>query len=149
MERNTIFTEIQRLRQVEWRQARQLALRTRQWDRLIQGELRRFAQTMWDGRRYLPWLGRHSYRLRSQHGDGTLAWWVEKDIPPYDRYLCAAYLVQLTLDRDGQPSVTVHSGNGVYPVAALDADHLEIALTRAAKDAPLTIPRNMGAALDP
>jgi hypothetical protein len=74
---------------------------------------------------------------------------VEHDIPPYDRYRCAAYRVELSLTDDDRPALSVESGAGMYPVTPLSREALEAALARAGQDPPLVVPREMGEALDP
>jgi hypothetical protein len=76
-------------------------------------------------------------------------WWVEHDIPPYDKYLCVAYRVQLTPDDRCEPVLTVQSRDVVYPVDPLTKANLDMALAQAGADSPLVISRKMGEASDP
>jgi hypothetical protein len=89
------------------------------------------------------------HRVRHKTGPDSYVWWVEHDIPPYDRYRCAAYRVELSLTDQNQPALRVESGAGVYPVTPLSREALEAALARAGQDPPLVILREMGEALDP
>lgn len=118
------------------------------WDSVINRELRRFAQYVWPNTRLLGLVPIHSYRLRKQHELETIVWWIERDIPPFDRYRCEAYRVELSLPAPDQPQLVVRSGISAYPVAPISMDDLRAALARAAADTPLVIPRQFGSALD-
>lgn len=126
-----------------------LAKLASRWDSAITRELRRFAQYLWPGARLLGLVPIHSYRLRKQHELETIVWWVERDIPPYDRYRCEAYRVELSLERPGQPRLVVRSGFSAYPVVPISMEGIKSALVRAGLDSPLVIRRQFGSALDP
>ena len=78
-----------------------------------------------------------------------MIWWVERDIPPYDRYRCEVYSVELAIGERGQVRLSVMSGEEEYPVEPTDERTLVSALILASKDDPMIVPRQMGAALDP
>jgi hypothetical protein len=88
------------------------------------------------------------HRVRHKAVGGGYLWWVEHDMPPYDRYRCAAYQVELRLTDHKRPALDVVSGAGVYPVTPLSPEALEAALARAGQDPPLVILREMGEALE-
>ncbi len=118
-------------------------------DRVINRELRRFAQYLWPNTRLLGLFPIHSYRLRKRFELETIAWWVERDIPPLDRYRCEAYRVELSLVGSDQPALVVRSGLSAYPVVPISLEGLKTALVRAGADTPLLIRRQFGPALDP
>ena len=120
----------------------------RQWDHRIRRELYRFAQRQWPEVRLLG-LPIHRYRLRKQFEPGTFMWWVELDIPPFDRYRCEAYRVELSLAGPDQPRLVVRTGIYTYPVAPMSMRELKTVLVRAGADPPLVIRREFGPALDP
>lgn len=121
----------------------------RQWDAIIHDELRQAADDLWPAEYFLGLLPVRRYRLRRQATYDAVTWWVEYDLPPYDRYQCAAYQVHLTLDEGKKPYLTVQSGQAVYPVNPLTTQMLNTTLNRAISDPPLIISRRMGLALDP
>ena len=119
------------------------------WDNAITRELRRFAQYLWPNTRLLGLIPIHSYRLRKQLESETIVWWVERDIPPFDRYRCEAYRVELSLAGPDQPRLVVRSSISAYPVIPIGVESLKTALVRAGADTPLVIRRQFGPALDP
>jgi hypothetical protein len=119
------------------------------WGILIQTELHRLAEIRWPDSHLLGVIPVRRHRVRHKTGAGSYVWWVEHDIPPYDKYQCAAYRVELSLANHDRPALSVESGTGMYPVSPLSREALEAALARAGQDAPLVIPREMGEALDP
>jgi hypothetical protein len=119
------------------------------WDRVINRELRRFAQYLWPNTHLLGLVPIHSYRLRTRFEVETISWWVERDIPPLDRYRCEAYRVELSLVGSDQPTLVVRSGLSAYPIVPISLEGLKIALIRAGADTPLLIRRQFGPALDP
>lgn len=119
------------------------------WDKAIRTGLQQLAQTLWPDAHLLGMIPRHRYRLRHRMTSESYVWWVEHDIPPYDRYWCAAYCVQLTLDDQGLPVLRVQSGAGDEVVTPLTPETLAVALARGGEHLPLLIPRQMGRALDP
>lgn len=121
----------------------------RHWDSGIRLELHRFAQFLWPDARLLGLVPIRSYRLRKQQEAEMIVWWVERDIPPYDRHRCEAYRVELSLPDIDKPHLIVRSGTSIYPVATSDIDGLKLALVQAGADRPLVIHRQFGPALDP
>jgi hypothetical protein len=119
------------------------------WDPTIRRMLHRFARRQWPDEHLLGLIPVHRYRLRKQVEPGIYRWWVEHDIPPYDRFQCAAYQVEMILNGPDQPQLILHSGEAVYPVAPLTAEKLADAFARMRADAPLIIHRQFGPALDP
>jgi len=121
----------------------------RHWNAGIRHELRQFAQFLWPDARLLGLVHIHSYRLRKQLESETIVWWVERDIPPFDRYRCEAYRVELSLAGSDQPTLFVRSGISAYPVVPMSVEGLKTALVRAGADTPLVIQRQFGPAFDP
>lgn len=121
----------------------------REWNRVIRRELHHFAQNRWPNAHFLGIFSFHTYRLRKQHDRGVFAWWVERDIPPYDRYRCEAFRVELRCAKSGQPRLLVRTGSSVYRISSITQEALYTTLARADADAPLLIQRQFGPALDP
>jgi hypothetical protein len=119
-----------------------------QWDHTVRSELQRLAHALWPNGHALGLLPVHRVRLRHHVEGEAWAWWIERDIPPYDLYHCEAYRVTLALDAGNEPVLTVESGAGAYQVAPLTAAALEAALAQAGEDPPLVIPRAMGEVVD-
>jgi len=130
-------------------QTHHLAEIAHRWDGGIRRELRRFAQHLWPDTHLLGLVPLHSFRLRKQLESETMVWWVERDIPPFDRYRCEAYRVELSLARLDQPRLAVRSGISAYPVDPMSEEGLKTALVRAGADIPLVIRRQFGPAQDP
>lgn len=129
---------------------RQHALVTlgRQWDHTVRAELRDLADALWPNGHVLGAVPVHAYRLRHHFAAQEWVWWIEHDIPPYDRYHCAAYRVTLSLGEANEPVLSVEGGDGAERVAPLTRDALEAALERAGQGAPLVIPRAFGEAIE-
>jgi hypothetical protein len=121
----------------------------RHWDSGIRRELRRFAQYLWPDTHLLGLVPLHGYRLRKRLESETLIWWVERDIPPYDRYRCEAYSVELNLAGPAQPQLVVRTGISAYPILPISMEGLKITLVQAGADTPLVIRREFEPALDP
>ena len=136
-------------KETELTQTHPLTKLASRWDSVINRELRRFAQYLWPTTRLLGLIPLHSYRLRKRFESETIVWWVERDIPPFDRYRCEAYRVELSLTEPDQPRLVVRSGISVYPVFPINMKELKITLVRAGADTPLLIRRQFGPALDP
>ncbi|MDD5467334.1 MAG: hypothetical protein PHS96_05980 [Anaerolineales bacterium] len=134
----------------EWsiRQHRRLSAYARQWDWPIRNVLKQLGRSKWPEKRRLGLLPDPMTRVRSELTPEKAVWWVEHDIPPYDRFRCAAYSVELEMDGEGQPRVVVRSGGGSYPLDELGIHALRTVLVRAAQDLPAIIPRRMGPAFD-
>lgn len=130
-------------------QTHHLAEMAHRWDGGIRRELRRFAQHLWPDTHLLGLVPLHSFRFRKQLESETMVWWVERDIPPYDRYRCEAYRVELSLAGPDQPRLVVRSGIAAYPVFPMTIESLNTALVQAGADTPLLIRREFGTALDP
>jgi hypothetical protein len=119
------------------------------WDRAVRRELHRFAQVRWPDVWLAGLIPIHLYRLRTQLEPGTFVWWVERDIPPFDRYRCEAYRVELSLAGPDQPRLVVRTSISAYPVVPISVEGLKITLVRAGADTPLVIHRQFGPAQDP
>lgn len=126
----------------------QLIKISHQWDSRIRHQLQRFAQDHWHGVHLMGLIPVHSFRTRRQLVGGKIIWWVEHDIPPYDRYRCEAFQVELSLTRADQPRLLVRTGSAAYQVAPLNLEGLRAALQRAGKDKPLITHRQFGLARD-
>jgi hypothetical protein len=121
----------------------------RLWDRTVRSELHRFADMHWPQHGWHKWISIPSYRLRQELHDEEVVWWVEQDIPPGDRFRCAAYRVHLRLAERDVPVACVQSGSRVIPVIPMSRANLHTALAEVQHDPALIIPRQMGDALDP
>jgi len=149
MEKPGTFAEIRNHRLADSTRAYEIERQARRWDKMVRRELSSFARALWPAEHESSWPRPRSYRLRKQSEPNRFIWWVERDIPPYDRYRCVAYRVQLSGNGQGHPMLIVQSGEGEYPVVPADESGLEVAFLQASQDDPLIIPRRMGAALDP
>jgi hypothetical protein len=119
------------------------------WDGPIQKALTRLAQVLWPVEYMWGIIPIRAYRLRCQQSDPvTYVWWIEHDIPPYDKYECAAYRVQLTLNDQLQPVLRVESGGATYQVESPTVEELETTVAKGGQDIPLIIPRVMGIVKD-
>jgi hypothetical protein len=135
--------------QIKKQQVHQLIELARQWDGPIRAGLAQLARTIWPDGHILGLIPARRYRLRQQFFPGSYVWWIEHDIPPYDRYWCAAYRVELTLGGTRPPTLNVQSGTTSYPVQPLTNENLTKVLAQTGDDLPLLIPRHMGRAVDP
>ncbi len=126
-----------------------LAKLVSRWGSVINRELSVFAQHLWPDTRLLELIPIHNFRLRKRLESDAIVWWVERDIPPFDRYLCEAYRVELSLAGTHQPQLIVRSGISAYPIVPISIEALKAALVQAGGDTPLVIRRQFGAALDP
>jgi hypothetical protein len=126
-----------------------LRVEQRRWNSAVCHELGGFATRHWRRNGWLRWLGLPGYRLRRQLEDDGVTWWVERDIPPADRFRCAAYRVYLHLDTKMNVALSVQSGQKNYPVVPVNSENLRAVLSKAVQDSPLIIARQMGDALDP
>ena len=131
------------------RRAHHLIELARQWDKPIRDGLAQLAQTIWPNGHILGPIRTRPYRLRKRISPENSVWWIEHDIPPYDRYWCAAYQVELNLDAACTPTLTVQSGTATHPVRPLTKENLTKVLVQTSDDLPLLIPRHMGRADDP
>jgi hypothetical protein len=142
------FEDLRRRQEAAEERHRRLIALGRQWDHTVRSELRQLAHALW-ANGHAPGLvlvGR--YRLRHQLEAEPWVWWIERDVPPYDRYRCEAYRVTLVLDGRNEPVLEVQSGAGVYQVAPLTVAALDTSLAEAGQDPPLLIPRAMGEVKD-
>jgi len=126
-----------------------LAKLASRWGSVINRELSGFAQHLWPDTRLLGLIPIHNFRLRKRLELDAIVWWVERDIPPFDRYLCEAYRVELSLAGPDQPQLVVRSGISAYPIIPISIDGLTMTLVKAGADTPLVIRRQFGPALDP
>ena len=120
-----------------------------QWDKSIRRELGRFAQNRWPDNRLLGLIPIHHYRLRKQLESRTMVWWVERDILPNDRHLCAAYRVELSFADLDQPLMILRSGSSVHPIVPMNMEGLQTVLAQAQNEKPLVIRRRFEPAIDP
>jgi hypothetical protein len=141
-----ILTERQAKKQ---QRAHHLIEQARQWDKPIRAGLAQLARTIWPNDHRFGLIPAHRYRLRQRCAPGSYLWWIEHDIPPYDRFWCTAYQVELNLDEADIPTLTVQSGTTNHPVRPLTKENLIRVLAQAGNDLPLLIPRHMGQADDP
>jgi hypothetical protein len=113
------------------------------WEALVRTSLDRFARERWPTKYLLGLLSAKDYRLCSQRlGPITHAWWVEHEMPLIEQQpVVATYRVQLELDAIGQPTLTVQSGSGAYPVYPVSSQALEGTLAQAKRDIPLIVPQ--------
>ena len=114
----------------------------RQWDKLMRHELNHLASVLWPAAVWHKRIGFPDIRVRSKIDGNEIIWWVERDIPPYDRYRCAAYEIRMRVNAHGDPDIWVRNGEHTYPV--LESAQLPILLEQAGNEAPLVIPRQMG-----
>jgi hypothetical protein len=140
------FEELRLREEAVEERRRRLAELGHQWDHTVRTELQRLAHALWPNNRALERLSVHRVRLRHQVEGEAWVWWLERDIPPYDRFHCEAYRVTLKLDAAGGPILTVESGAGAQAVAPQSAEALEAALAEAGRNPPLVIPRARGEA---
>jgi len=114
----------------------------------IRFALKQLADAIWPKQRLLGFLPVRSYRLRKEAKSGDFMWWVEHDIPPYDRYRCEAYAVKLSLNNQNETILKVLSGTNTYPVLQPLKSNIDKVLEKAVHDPPMVISRRMGAAHD-
>lgn len=113
------------------------------WDEPIREALNRMAHKLWPPDYAFGLIPVSTYRLRDQQIDSEIhMWWVERDVPPYEKWLCQAYQVYLILEFQHEPILTVQSGTAVYPITPPTVVALEATLTKASQDAPLIILRH-------
>jgi hypothetical protein len=147
---NTQTTNLRHVNQLEWVQQRNnIQILGERCDQFVRKELASFAQNKWQNQRLLGILPLRSYRLRKRIEPDAIIWWVEHDVPVYDHYHCQAYQVRLFLAGTGEPRIEVRSQTNQYEVELLVKDSLKEALKKAGEDAPMSILRSMGEALDP
>jgi hypothetical protein len=143
------FEALGQQRKLQEQQIQHLHRIAHEWEPAVRNGLKHLAQTIWPNGHLLGVIPVSRYRLRWRNTSNIYIWWIEHDIPPYDRYWCAAYRVQLSLNGSGKPSLTLESGSTIRPVKPLTVEKLETVLAQAAEDLPLLIPRQMGQASDP
>jgi len=114
----------------------------------IQSELRAFARAIWFAERgpmiFLDWR----YRLRKEIHPDKAIWWIEADIPPFDRYRCAAYRVELDQTAAGENRLSFQTGSQRYEINLNDISTIHAAFIKASFDPALVISRRMGTAFD-
>ena len=147
---NSQPTKSRSVNQVNWVQRRSyLQMLGERCDQSVRTELASFAREKWHNRRIFGFLPFRSYRLLQRIEPDEIVWWVEHDVPIYDHYHCEAYQVRLYLSAAGEPQIEVRSKANRYTVDLLVIGSLREALKKAGKDAPMSILRSMGEALDP
>lgn len=115
-----------------------------EWDPLVCQVLNQLAQILWPPKFVLKLIPVSVYRLRDRQVGTVHLWWIERDIPPFDRYQCAAYLVYLSLSMTYRPVLSVQSGQRVYPITPATEEQLITTVMKAGQEPPLIISRNMG-----
>ena len=139
------FEPLGKRQELQRKRLHHLSKLVKTWEGSIRQALNHLAQVLWPSKYILGFIPVRTYRLRYQQLSPEVhIWWVERDIPPYDRYNCAAYRVYLILNPQGPPGLMVQSGNTVYPVNRPDLEVLETTVAQAGYDPPLVIPRHMG-----
>lgn len=141
------FEELRRRQKAAEERRRRLAELGHQWDHTIRTGLQRLAHVLWPNGHALDRLSVHRVRLRHQVEGEAWVWWLERDIPPYDRFRCEAYRMTLELNAAGEPVLTIESGASAQAVAPLSQEALEVALAQAGENPPLVIPRTRGEAI--
>jgi hypothetical protein len=117
-----------------------------QWDRRIKRSLLELGRQVWPNNHSLGIFPFPSFRLRHESRPEKKVWWIERDIPPYDRYRCAAYGVELSLQCNGQSFLTIRDGLGDRTLVNPTINALEKALSQAARNPAMMIPRRFGIA---
>lgn len=128
---------------------RQLEKSAHQWNKFILHELGQFAARKWPDLHVFRFIPVHTFRLRKHHLPAPISWWVEHDIPPFDRYHCEAYLIELTLKESGQPQLLIRTNSSTYPVLSMNREGFRQALLKASADKPMIICRDFGPAIHP
>jgi hypothetical protein len=147
---NTQPAHSQYSNQVKWVQKRNyLQMLGERCDQPVRNELANFARNKWQNKHFLGLLPIRSYRMRKRIEPDAIVWWVEHDVPLYDQYHCEAYQVRLFLTGVGEPRIEVRSQTNRYEVELLVIDSLKEALKKAGQDAPMSVLRSMGEAVDP
>lgn len=118
------------------------------WDKCVRKALTELGDALWSRHRLLRLLPTKSFRLRSRGDEIEYYWWIEKDIPPHDRYRCAAYIVCMKMDTNLNPILVVRSGDRMHVVNQPDEAALYRAVEKAGREAPLITARHMGPAWD-
>jgi hypothetical protein len=130
------------------KQNKSLTTLARQLGPVIPPILRRFAEAKWPKVKLWGVIPIRTYRIRKQQAEKSVIWWVERDIPPYDLYRCAAYLVELTMDQPQHPILKIHTRTHTLTVPDPGRSTLGTILTQAGRDPALIIPRRMGRVSD-
>jgi hypothetical protein len=141
-----VFEAPPRGRETDLEHRYRLAELAHQWDHIVRHELSGLAGLLWSDEYLLGLIPIHHYRIRYQATPQVHIWWAEHDIPPSGQYRCAAYRVLMSLDSEGNPRLTVESGENVYSVTPLTLTALTEALADAGGDDPLIIPKATAAA---
>jgi hypothetical protein len=126
----------------------QLSRLAHQWDRSVLKALARLGQSHWPDRHLLRIIPVHTHRIRRKVTPDAYVWWVEFDIPPYDRFRCAAYQVRLTLDGAGKGVLSLRTGLKEYLIRPPISKTLDDLLHTVQQDQPLIISRDFGPAWD-
>lgn len=135
--------------QRNWQAEQKLFLRlAHTLDKPIRQELRTFAHAVGFAEDRQAIFFAMRYRLRKEIHAGQVTWWIEKDIPPADRYRCAAYRVELRQTAAGENKLVLQSGRQEYPIDLNNLSILHNTFCQAGDDPALIIPRQMGPAYD-
>jgi hypothetical protein len=142
------FQMLRRRQALKVERVHRLSAAAQQWEGTVRSELRRLAQALWPDGWLIGLIPIYHYRLRHEITPEAHVWWIEHDIPPYDKYQCVAYRVRLSMGESNQPTLSVQSGKTAYAVSPMTKQALDAALSRAGQDPPLVIPRQMGEVTD-
>ena len=118
------------------------------WSKLIRSSLVQVAENRWPHRLLFGLVPRKAYRLRQRRAPRTVLWWIEYDLPPYNRYRCAAYLAVMRVNSQRQPFVILRSGKSTRVIHRLSENVLKEALILIGQEPPMVISRDMGPAWD-
>lgn len=133
---------------VAQRRRKLLRRAARVWNPTVRRLLAKLARARWPEQPHVGRLPLFVTRIRQSSKAGRVTWWVEHDIPPYDRFRCAAYFVDLEIGEGDACTLAVRSGQATVRLAHATAPQLEQALVDALHQPPAIIPRQMGEAWD-
>ena len=119
-----------------------------QWDRRVKHALSQLGKEIWQDDHLMKLIAVHGFRLRHKQLPSAWVWWIEHDIPPYDRFRCAAYMFELYLNEDQQPTLMIRTGEGNHTLTGEDLNSFESHLAQAGVETPLFIYRDFGPAND-
>ena len=118
------------------------------WSKLIRSSLVRVAENRWPHRMLFGLVPRKAYRLRQKRSPRTMMWWIEYELPPYNRHRCAAYLAVMQVNNQRQPFVILRSGKSTRVIHRLSETVLQEAVILIGQEPPMVIARDMGPAWD-
>lgn len=119
-----------------------------QWDGRIRKAMRKIGKEIFPDGFWLGVIPVPQFRLRRMAGPAAWLWWIEHDIPPYDRFSCEAYQVELSLSQAGKPVICIRSGAWDRKLSGAELINFERTLALACREAPLIIHRNFGPVKD-